>query len=112
MGFTSVNMAAVAGLALLFEAGKSAVEITEEHAKAEGNLRGAIVSRGGSQKLVQASLAAFMQTNRDFISNQNEVINSYASLFREGVKTKDLSRLMTIALHIQAAEGGTLKDAV
>lgn len=67
---------------------------------------------GVNQKVVEDSLAQFMQTNRDFISNQNDVINSYAALVREGVKAKDLSRLMTIALNIQAVEGGTLADAV
>jgi hypothetical protein len=64
------------------------------------------------QSKVQADLAQFMQVNRDFISNQSEVTNSYAALLREGVKAKDLSVLMTTALHIQAAEGGTLADAV
>ena len=109
-----IGNVALASVAIggIYELTTDMIKITEEHSKAEDNLRGAIVSRGGSQKQVQSSLASFMQTNRDFISNQSEVINSYAALFREGVKAKDLSRLMTIALHIQAAEGGTLAEAV
>jgi hypothetical protein len=65
-----------------------------------------------NQAEVQAGLEKFMNTNRDFISNQNDVINGWAALIREGVRFKDLSPVMTTALHIQAAEGGTLADAV
>lgn len=61
---------------------------------------------------VQTALEMFMSTNRDFISNQNEVINSWAALIREGITFKNLAPLMTTALHIQAAEGGSLADAV
>jgi hypothetical protein len=96
----------------LFALSKNLIDIAEEHSKAEGNLAAAVKARGLNTRAVQSSLASFMQTNRDFIGNQSEVIDSYAKLVREGVKSKDLSRLMTIALHIQAAEGGSLADSV
>jgi hypothetical protein len=65
-----------------------------------------------NSKELRGQIDAFMQTNRDFITNQNDVINSYTALVREGVPAKDLSRDMSIALNIQAADGGTLTDAV
>lgn len=61
---------------------------------------------------VRKSLEKFLVTNADFISSQNEVITGYATFIREGVAAKDISGLMTTALNIQAAEGGTLTDAI
>lgn len=81
-------------------------------AKAAAAMGKTITVAGVNGEEVQASLLRFMQTNRDFISSQDEVRNAYANLVREGVKAKDLSRLLSIALNIQATEGGTLTDAV
>ena len=112
LGFGPAALVASLALGGLIMAGKSAIAISQEHFKAEANLANAIKNRGADTQKVNETMNAFMQTNRDFISNQNDVINSWAALTREGVKSKDISHLMSLALNIQATEGGTLTEAV
>ena len=53
----------------------------------------------------QALLTTFMQTNRDFISNQSDVINSYAQLIRTGLDQTQVQRVMNDALDLAAIKG-------
>ncbi len=54
----------------------------------------------------------FIKKNAGYISSLSEVTTGYASLVREGVPAKDLTRDMTIAVEISAAENISLSDAV
>ncbi len=65
-----------------------------------------------SAEAVNAEIAKFNSANRDYISNQNDVIAGYAALVREGVPFAELTKDMNIALEIQTQDGGTLADAV
>jgi len=112
LGFGPAALIASIALGGLIMAGKSAIAISQEHFIAENNLANALKTRRVNTKLAQDDLYAFIQANRDFISNNNDVINAWANLTREGVKQKDISHLMSIAMNIQATEGGTLTDAV
>jgi hypothetical protein len=61
---------------------------------------------------LRAEIQNFIKTNSGAISSLADVTNGYASLVREGVPAKDLTRDMGIALNIAAAEGIPLSDAV
>ncbi len=54
----------------------------------------------------------FIKKNAGYISSLADVTTGYASLVREGVPAKDLTRDMTIAVEISAAENISLSDAV
>jgi len=60
----------------------------------------------------QAQITTFMQTNRDYISNQADVINSYAQLIRSGLDQTQTQRVMNDALDLAALKGISLTDAV
>jgi hypothetical protein len=65
-----------------------------------------------SASAINAEIQKFLDKNRDYISNQNDVVAGYSALIREGVPFADLTKDMNIALEIQAQDGGTLADAV
>ncbi len=112
LGFGVAGIAASVALGGLIMAGKAAVAISQEHFHAEQNLANAIKNRGGNTVVLNQQLQDFLQTNRDFIDNQNDVITGYATLIREGVKSKDVTRLMGTALNIAAVQGIAFSDAV
>jgi hypothetical protein len=119
LGLTSSVLGAGLVLAALVVVGKSMIEISNAQVAAEGNLTSAINARNraGQTTVVQsaalhAEIASFIKTNAGFISNLADVTTGYASLVREGVPAKDLTRDMNIAVNIAAAESISLSDAV
>lgn len=100
--------ATFAGLGLAI---KSSMQIAAEHTAAESNLSQAVGTTKLSLKSQQDQITAFMQTNRDYISNQADVINSYANLIRTGLDQTQVQRVMNDALDLAAIKGISLSDA-
>ena len=113
-GIGSFNpMVALAATALggLVLAGKSAMEISKEHEKAENELAIAIKNRGLNTARVQEELYRFIQTNRDIIANQSDVVNSTAALIREGVSYNNIKRDQMLILDLAAAKNISVAEA-
>ncbi len=111
-GLGIVGLATGAALVGLGIATKSAINIAEDHAKAELNLAQAVATTKLNLGQQQTLLTNFMQTNRDYISNQADVINSYAQLLRTGLDQVQVQRVMNDALDLAAIKGISYSDAV
>lgn len=62
--------------------------------------------------VLQQQVRDFIDTNRDFVSSQTDVVQGYASFVREGVPAKDLTTAMNAALDISISEHIPLSQAV
>jgi hypothetical protein len=111
-GLGLTGIAAGAALVGLGIAAKSAIGIAEDHAKAELNLAQAVGTTKLNLGQQQTQLTTFMQTNRDYISSQSDVINSYAQLIRTGLDQTQVQRVMNDALDLAAIKGISYSDAV
>jgi hypothetical protein len=111
-GLGIAGLAAGAALVGLGIAAKSAINIAEDHAKAELDLAQAVATTKLNLGQQQTLLTNFMQTNRDYISNQSDVINSYAQLLRTGLDQVQVQRVMNDALDLAALKGISYTDAV
>jgi hypothetical protein len=87
---------------------KTTDELTAAQARLTGGTQATLISTAKARD----ELTTFMQANRDYISNQNDVINGYASLVREGVPAAQIQDLMATALNISAVEGKTFTESV
>jgi hypothetical protein len=86
----------------------TANKLAEAQAKLGESTNATFVDTAG----LHAEIQNFIKTNSGAISSLADVTTGYASLVREGIPAKDLTRDMGIALNIAAAEGIPLSDAV
>src|SRR5450759_1479788 len=100
------------GLLGLVAIGKNVIDITDAHTKAENNLAQAVGTTKLSLKDQRDQITTFMQTNRDYISNQADVINSYAQLIRTGLDQTQVQRVMNDAIDLASLKGISYTDAV
>lgn len=70
-----------------------------------------IVLTGINARDVKNELYDFIQANRDYISNQEDVIGMTTLLVREGVSLRDLTRDQALAMDLAAAKGIPLAAA-
>ena len=119
LGLGASTLGLAAGLGILYEGTKSAIQISEAHANAEADLANAIKDRNAmagkavyDQEKLRVQTGDFITTNRDFVSSQTDVIDGYAAFIREGVPANDVQKAMNAALDISISEHIPLSQAV
>src|SRR5229473_1284876 len=112
LGMSSGLTALIAGIGLAVVAGKSAVEISEKHQKAEKDLAQAIDATGGNLNTAKGFLDAFIGSNRAYVDDQSQVIDGYAALLRSGLSQTEAQKDMNRALDLAGLKNISLAEAV
>lgn len=101
--------AAIIGLGLVYEGGKSIIDIAEAQQSAARNLGQAYGSLG--EKVPTKEIKDFLETNRSFISSEPDVENAFATLARAGFTGAEGTRLMNDALDLSVVHQETVTQA-
>jgi len=104
-------LAAAAALGGLVIAGKSMVEISDRWEAAQAGLKQATTATGGNYAEARSEVDKFIASNRRFIPNQAEVVDSFAALTRQLGPTGRVTQDLNLALDLAAIKHISLKDA-
>ncbi len=114
-GFLGMNVATLglaAGLSILVMGAKSMIDIAEKHDAAMLDLAQAYASTKTNLDKYQGGIDKFIASNGQYISNQSDVIEGYATLTRAGLTQTQVQRDMNIALDLAAMKHIDLSAAI
>jgi hypothetical protein len=93
-------LAAAAAIGLLAVAAKSVVDISDRWESAQRGLKQATDASGESNDKARQFVDHFISSNKQYVSSQAEVVDSYAALVRQGLPAKKAQDDLSLALDL------------
>ena len=101
----------VLGLGAVVEGTKSAIEQSERHERAVKDLEQAYEASGIFLDLYRGKIQNFLDTNRRFITDQEQAREGFAMMTRAGLDQNMVFEAMNVSLDLAALKHITLEDA-